>query len=424
MDRELFDIVDRLDNDQGDLSDIDSLLNGNPAPVFSALTIGRDGQRQGVLHLACRKGFVDIVKRLVGANASVELVDDEGSTPLHWLVSNPGPRTVEVMVCLFSGLRNHSAKEYINLQDKSKRTALHLFAYRGAWSVCKYLLFRGADAALEDRIGNTPAALALTRAHHSDEEVDLETQRAWERSEIEVTRYRTGAMNAVKNLNILSEETFLYSNKSQTARELIRACPANLIQKLPSNLREDGLPLIHIAAMSNKGNDLEWLLSPRRHNPKYDDAWDRQWECLGAQDEEKYLTALEAGLNMRDERNRTAIDIACKYDASDAISALGLMDMLRAQLHNRRDRSSSCNIGDIDIMNFSPNTATYASSRDHFDTTYLSAKFSSRTTIERMLSRNTTSSSWWLFIHGNSVSFLRRFLRTTLTIRFSCSGYL
>jgi len=94
---------------------------------------------------ACIKGEVRVVQTLLNQNASVNIADSDGYTPLH-LAANHG--NYEVVKMLVSSAQNPD----VNARAKDQSTSIMKPAEKGFSMIVKYLLENNADPNIADQV--------------------------------------------------------------------------------------------------------------------------------------------------------------------------------------------------------------------------------------------------------------------------------
>ncbi|WP_353273625.1 ankyrin repeat domain-containing protein [Wolbachia endosymbiont (group A) of Agelastica alni] len=111
------------------------------------------------LHMAAEHGDIEIVNALIGKNANVNEVDENGRTPLHLATELSRKYVVEVLL---------TAGADINAQDKNGKTPLHCATNR-SWlcslvgGIAELLIEKGANLDLQDNDGKTPLRFAIEK---------------------------------------------------------------------------------------------------------------------------------------------------------------------------------------------------------------------------------------------------------------------
>ena len=135
----------------------ESCLNGDVDGVLSAIKQGADvncianADKYTPLHIACREGFLEIVRELVVHGANIRAQDALGLTPLH--VSAELGQVDAVMFLLERG----SSVTDVDLEGL---TAMHYACLKGHIEVAEVLVEAGADADVADKALNTSLHLA------------------------------------------------------------------------------------------------------------------------------------------------------------------------------------------------------------------------------------------------------------------------
>jgi len=148
------------------------------------------------LHLWSDSGNYEITRFLLGANASMNTLDDRGKTPLH-LAKNEGVATLllqskaevdkksntglTALHCSCCDYRNEvsnllvGAGASVNTSDPDGSTPLHILSEYGNYEVAKLLL--GAKASVNTLDGEGKSPLDVARDSYEDSIVELFTER-------------------------------------------------------------------------------------------------------------------------------------------------------------------------------------------------------------------------------------------------------
>ena len=84
------------------------------------------------MHMAIERGYMNMVKMLLDGGAHPDTEDDEGRTPLHWLLKLWHSRIEMVQLLLERGADPHKA-------DKRGKTPLQLASERGYKEVAQQI---------------------------------------------------------------------------------------------------------------------------------------------------------------------------------------------------------------------------------------------------------------------------------------------
>lgn len=118
-----------------------------------------------LLHVACNRGYEEIVQMLLKKGANVNMRDGRcsrlknlfnlrGETPLHRAVVCNNSNVVRMLI---------EAKANVNVFDYYARTPLHYACIHGNMEIIRYLVENGAWLNVRDDYGNQPALLAVKR---------------------------------------------------------------------------------------------------------------------------------------------------------------------------------------------------------------------------------------------------------------------
>ena len=118
----------------------------------------RDQEGQTPLHIACKHGWLNLIRYFIENNASANIVDDEGQTPLHKAVNNSyNPLAVRALV--------ESRNVQIDRRDQNGHTALHLAIIRGIGIIVEILMKANADPTVADRQDQNALHIAVMHRH-------------------------------------------------------------------------------------------------------------------------------------------------------------------------------------------------------------------------------------------------------------------
>jgi ankyrin repeat protein len=107
--------------------------------------------------VAAVKGHVAVVRRLLAAGAEPQVTDAYGWTPLMRAVEARRHDVVRVLL--------DAPGTDLATRQESGATALHIAAATGDLAMVRLLVNHGADRAVTDNGGRTPAAVARSVGH-------------------------------------------------------------------------------------------------------------------------------------------------------------------------------------------------------------------------------------------------------------------
>lgn len=108
------------------------------------------------LVLAARNGDLAEVQRLINAGASVNVIDESGTTPLHWAAFGGHQRVVKELI---------AEGALVNVPDKDSFSPLDTAAQKGFAKIVQLLIKAGANLEARDRDGGTALYAAAGKGH-------------------------------------------------------------------------------------------------------------------------------------------------------------------------------------------------------------------------------------------------------------------
>lgn len=93
---------------------------------YNAIIDARTSFNKTPFHLACRRGFSDIIQFLMSKGANTSVVDRDGCTPLHYLCETDNLELIKLLLPACKGckdVRNRHGKKPVDLvtSDEVKR---------------------------------------------------------------------------------------------------------------------------------------------------------------------------------------------------------------------------------------------------------------------------------------------------------------
>lgn len=142
-------ILDSIDRYQ--IEKVRYYINQSMALIYERHHITKDTP----LHLAARKGFLDIVELLIQAGAFVNIPNREGHFPIHLAAAAGKTEVVKLLL---------AARSRRNPKDKpDKNTPLHLACSKGHNAIVKLLLAKGAKVNHKNGNRSRPLHLACIK---------------------------------------------------------------------------------------------------------------------------------------------------------------------------------------------------------------------------------------------------------------------
>ena len=147
----------RAEDDEGKRPIYHAVESGSPELVKLLIALKSYSSFDDIfstLHLAARRGNVEIMEALVKAGAKVDRMGNDRQTPLHEAVANPTSTALENVKFLIA----HGAR--VNARDKYNNTPLHAALEAGpteaTLEAAKFLLANGANPNIKNIFGQTP----------------------------------------------------------------------------------------------------------------------------------------------------------------------------------------------------------------------------------------------------------------------------
>ncbi|XP_032749165.1 E3 ubiquitin-protein ligase MIB2 isoform X5 [Rattus rattus] len=186
-----------------------------------------DTKNQGrtALQVAAYLGQVELVRLLLQARASVDLLDEEGNTALHYTAMGNQPEATRLLLSAGCG---------VDVQNGTRSTALHVAVQRGFLEVVKILCERGCDVNLPDAHADTPLHSAISAGAGASSIVEVLT----EVPGIDVTATNSQGFTLLHHAS-LKGHVLAVRKILARARQLVDA------------KKEDGFTALHLAALNN-----------------------------------------------------------------------------------------------------------------------------------------------------------------------------
>ena len=153
------------------ISDVKKVANNDGTTPLSA----RTGSGGTILHVACDKGDLPIVKKLLEAGAEPNVTDKFGYTPLYYACKNSHHECTQAffdqcpdITSDLMKIANNDGTTPLSVRTDSGGTILHVVCRKGNINLVKKLLEAGADPNVTDEFGFTPLMRAVLNTSVSD----------------------------------------------------------------------------------------------------------------------------------------------------------------------------------------------------------------------------------------------------------------
>ncbi|KAA0034767.1 E3 ubiquitin-protein ligase KEG [Cucumis melo var. makuwa] len=147
----------------GDFNGVRDLLVkaafGNSSGFISKLLEAQNDEGQTALHLACRRGFAEIVEVILEfREAKVDILDKDGDPPLVFALAAGSPECVRILI-------KRGANVCSRLREGFGPSVAHVCAYHGQPDCMRELLLAGADPNVVDDEGESVLHRAVTKKY-------------------------------------------------------------------------------------------------------------------------------------------------------------------------------------------------------------------------------------------------------------------
>ncbi|XP_072378782.1 E3 ubiquitin-protein ligase MIB2 isoform X1 [Diabrotica undecimpunctata] len=268
---------------QGHSEAVQKLLETVPREAMDA---GSSGKTAG--QVAAHQGHVHIVGLLLKHGASVNVVDNEGDSCLHYAAFGNQPEILEMLVK--SGMDVN-----VNAVNRSGCTALHIAAHKQSPKCIQILLAAGADPNCPDLYGDT----ALHDAIGKDD-----------RQVIELLCEAPGFDFTIRNkrgFNVLHHAAL--KGKTFATRKLL-----SVARQLVDVKKDDGFSALHLAALNGHKDVVETLVRVGQADIDLKNNRNQSALLLAVSQGHcgviEVLIELKANINAKDEDEDNALHIA------------------------------------------------------------------------------------------------------------------
>ncbi|KAG2334172.1 hypothetical protein Bca52824_005352 [Brassica carinata] len=148
---------------EGDSEGVRNILakaaTGSGGSSVRYLLEAQNADGQSALHLACRRGSVELVEAILEyGEANVDIVDKDGDPPLVFALAAGSPQCVHVLIKKGANVRSR-------LREGSGPSVAHVCSYHGQPDCMRELLVAGADPNAVDDEGETVLHRAVTKKY-------------------------------------------------------------------------------------------------------------------------------------------------------------------------------------------------------------------------------------------------------------------
>ncbi|XP_013625507.1 E3 ubiquitin-protein ligase KEG isoform X1 [Brassica napus] len=148
---------------EGDSEGVRNILakaaTGSGGSSVRFLLEAQNADGQSALHLACRRGSVELVEAILEyGEANVDIVDKDGDPPLVFALAAGSPQCVHVLIKKGANVRSR-------LREGSGPSVAHVCSYHGQPDCMRELLVAGADPNAVDDEGETVLHRAVTKKY-------------------------------------------------------------------------------------------------------------------------------------------------------------------------------------------------------------------------------------------------------------------
>ncbi|XP_012258103.2 E3 ubiquitin-protein ligase MIB2 isoform X2 [Athalia rosae] len=296
---------------------VKEFLRRNPGKVDARASRAGGGDKT-CLQIAAHQGQREICSLLLDAGASLQAVDEDGDSPLHYAAFGNQPEIMELLL---------ARGAVVDAVNNSRCSALHVAVNKQHAACVRILLHHGCDVNLQDEYGDTALHDAIGK-----DDLDI-VEALCGCDSLDVTLRNRRGFNILHHA-ALKGNTFATEKLVAKARQLVD------IKK------EDGFAALHLAALNGHRDVVATLLSPTGGGARVDLRNNRHQTPLHLATSQGHLELVEllvrhgAAINAQDEDGDTALHIAitkCRphpatVTPSDGNSEFSLVHAIRQNL--------------------------------------------------------------------------------------------